>query len=105
MELLTEAISDQLKAQWRKTGEISDDEVTVHLKIFDPYSAVTWWITEQNPQNPDELFGLCYIFEQEWGYIFLSELQTDKGPLGIGLERDLYWRPITVKQLKGGKPA
>lgn len=46
------------------------------------------------------MFGLCYIFEPEWGYVSLSELEGVNGPLGIGLERDLYWTPITVQDLK-----
>ncbi len=28
----------------------------------------------------------------EWGYTSLDELEAYKGPLGIGIERDLYWK-------------
>ena len=28
----------------------------------------------------------------EWGYFSLDELQSYKGPFGLGIERDLYWK-------------
>ena len=40
------------------------------------------------------IFGYVSIFgdwNDEWGYFSLAELESYKGPLGIGIERDLYW--------------
>jgi hypothetical protein len=38
---------------------------------------------------------LCYVvgLESEWGYFVLSELQSARGPMGLAIERDLYFEP------------
>ena len=36
------------------------------------------------------LFGYMHIYEWEWGYVLLSELQNIELPYGLGIERDLY---------------
>ena len=74
MYLMIKGISEKLQTQWRKIGEDNDSDMFVHLKIFHPCGVSTWWITEQNPEVPDVLFGLYYIFEKEWGYVSLSDL-------------------------------
>ena len=46
------------------------------------------------PDNLDILFfGVVRGFELEWGYFALEELQSVRGPLGLAIERDLYWTP------------
>lgn len=67
----------------------------VIVKYFNPYGAGTWIITEAEKQENGDwlLFGYCHIFEWEWGYVLLSELQTTKVNVfgcKLGLERDLY---------------
>jgi hypothetical protein len=37
--------------------------------------------------------------ETELGYFSLSELQTACGPMGLPIERDLYYQPKTLKEL------
>ena len=51
-----------------------------------------------NPQDEDTLYGLCdFGFGYpELGYVRLSELQSTTAPIppaGIGLERDLHFKP------------
>jgi hypothetical protein len=45
--------------------------------------------------EPDMLFGLCDLGmgSPELGYVSLAELRTVTGRLGLGIERDLYFRP------------
>ena len=67
----------------------------VWLKYFNPYGAGTWLITEAEQREDGDwlLYGYCHIFEWEWGYVLLSEIQSLKiNVIGIplGLERDLY---------------
>jgi hypothetical protein len=44
--------------------------------------------------EPDILFGLCDLGMgcPELGYVSLNELQSVNGRLGLGIERDLYFR-------------
>jgi hypothetical protein len=63
-------------------------------KFFNPCGAGTWYAIEYNPVN-NAFFGYVSIFgdwNDEWGYFSLWELESYKGPLGMGIERDLYWK-------------
>lgn len=68
------------------------EEAEVVVKYFNPCGAGTWLITEGNKlENGDwELFGYCHIVEWEWGYVYLSELESIKLPFGLTIERELY---------------
>ena len=39
------------------------------------------------------MFGLVDGHEKEPGYVSLAELQAARGPMGLPVERDLYWQP------------
>jgi hypothetical protein len=74
------------------TQENVKDPVIV-AKFFNPTGAGTWYATEYDPRDKI-FFGYVSIFgdwNDEWGYFSLTELESYKGPLGIGIERDLYW--------------
>jgi len=91
MQLVTPELREQLIANGKRRG---DDHVPV-VKFFFPAGAATWLVTEMSPDENDHLFGLADwgIGCPEIGTISLSELQNFRGPLGLGIERDLYFRP------------
>lgn len=70
-------------------------QAKVIAKFFNPMGVGTWFITEAEKQEDGdyEMFGYCHLGDDEFaefGYVMLSELQAIKGPLGMGIERDLY---------------
>ena len=71
-------------------GKGTDAEVIV--KYFNPCGAGTWLITEGEKQEDGDwlLFGYCHLFEWEWGYVLLSELESVRLPFGLTIERELY---------------
>jgi hypothetical protein len=73
--------------------ERETDHVPV-VKLFNPCGAATWLITELMPDG-DSLFGLADLGFgcPELGYVGLAKLQSVKGLLGLGVERDLYFAP------------
>jgi hypothetical protein len=86
-------ITDDLRA--RLLANSAADEETDHVpvvKLFDPTGAATWLLTELDADG-DTLFGLCDLGFgcPELGSVSLAELQSIKGPLGLGIERDLYF--------------
>ena len=102
-----ELMPDDIRARLLANG--ATPEETDHLpvvKYFDPCGAATWIITELMPAEgegaePDMLFGLCDLGMgcPELGYVSLSELRSVTGRLGLGIERDLYFKanwPLTV---------
>lgn len=73
-------------------------EAIAPVKFFTPTSNWTWYATEYDGE--DTLFGLVSGFELELGYFSLSELEGARGPLGLGIERDLYFKPTTLRKLQ-----
>ena len=67
-------------------------DAKVIVKYFNPCGAGTWLITEGEKQENGDwlLFGYCHIFEWEWGYVMLSELESVQLPFGLSIERELY---------------
>lgn len=78
-------------------GKGMDAEVVA--KFFNPCGAGTWLITEGEKQEDGDwlLFGYCHLFEWEWGYVMLSELESVRLPFGLKIERELYTSGGAVK--------
>jgi len=74
-------------------GEIPADFRPV-VKLFCPWGAATWLLTELDPENHDCAFGLCDLGMgyPEIGRVRLSEIAAVKGPGGLRIERDLHFR-------------
>ncbi len=72
---------------------------TVHVKFFTPDSSWTWYLTEFDPSQR-LCFGLVIGLDHELGYFSLAELEEVRGPLGLAIERDLYFksRPLSECQ-------
>lgn len=78
--------------------EKAGEEAMIHVKLFTPDSSWTWYITEFDPQT-GECFGLVDGFEKELGYFSLRELMEVRGPRGLYIERDLWWKPRPLSDL------
>jgi hypothetical protein len=99
MKLLTAAIRAKLPKI--KAQETVSDPI-VHVKFFAPWSGWTWYITEGERDGDDfRMFGLVEGLETELGYVMLSELESIRGPMYLKIERDLYWSPRPLSQVKG----
>lgn len=91
MQLLTEELRASLPPLYAQDGNRNP---TVHAKFFTPDSNWTWFITEGGAEDDDYIFfGYVIGFEEEWGYSALSDLESVRGPLGLPIERDLYFKP------------
>jgi hypothetical protein len=95
MKLITEEIKKRLPKLYEQDGKGYD--AIAYVKFFTPDSNWTWYVTEFD--GKDTFFGLVDGFEKELGYFSLSELESTKGPLGLKVERDLYFKPTRLKDL------
>lgn len=68
------------------------------IKFFTPDSSWTWYPTEYDGE--DTFFGLVSGLDVGLGYFSLTELESVRGHLGLPVERDLYFSPSTLQQLK-----
>lgn len=96
MELLPQELAKILPKLYEQDGK---EEQTVHLKFFDPCSNWTWFVLEYDPVE-QIFFGLVIGLETELGYFSLKELQEYRGPLGIGIERDLWFKPKPLHEVR-----
>ena len=48
----------------------------------------------------DTFFGAVSGIEFELGYFSLSELEQTTGPLGLHIERDLYFKPTPLSEIR-----
>lgn len=71
------------------------------VKIFDPTGSWTWYVQEYDEET-GEAFGLVDGHEKELGYFDLRYMSEFKGPLGIGLEVDVWFTPNTSEELEEG---
>ena len=99
MKLMTK----QLEKRFAQVGRQEDvKDPLVIAKFFNPTGAGTWYATEYHPDEK-VFFGYASIFgdhNDEWGYFSLDELESYKGPFGIGIERDLYWIEQRASQVE-----
>ena len=92
MKLLTKEIEKKLEKSPYGSKDGMGTNAPLVVKFFNPSGAGTWLITEGEKQENGDwlLYGYCHILEWEWGSVMLSELESFKGPFGLGIERDLY---------------
>lgn len=94
--LLDQASREKLPPLY--SGEEQGLEATAQVKFFTPDGNWTWYASEFDGE--DIFFGLVSGFDIELGYFSLSELKEAKGPLGLLIERDLYFESRTLRELK-----
>ena len=97
MDLMTKDLEKKIPRLMEQDGK--GDEAVVYVKFFTPDSNWTFYATEYDPE--DKLFfGLVNGFEVELGYFSLKELEEAKGPLGLPIERDIYFEPTTMAEVR-----
>jgi len=91
MKLLTEKIKKALPALGSTVYGGPLERFT--CKFFDPCGSWTWYVLEgEETEDGDwRFYGLVDGYEKEWGYFLLSQLESVEGPLGLGIERDIYF--------------
>lgn len=95
MNLLTKEHERRLIAQghWNSGREKPEDLKPI-VKLFCPWSGATWLLSELDPDDHDLAFGLCDLGLgfPELGRVRLSELSGVRGPNGLQVERDRWFR-------------
>ena len=69
------------------------------VKFFTPWTSWTWYASEYDPEKR-LCFGVVVGHEREFGYFSLDELEEIRGPGGLIIERDLYWKPKPLKECR-----
>lgn len=81
-----------------ETEEVEDK--VCHVKLFNPTGVGTWYIVEFDEEN-NEAFGYVELgYYPEMGYFSLTELEGYRSSLGIGIERDLHFKPTLWSEIE-----
>lgn len=97
MSLISKDLINKLNIPKLYETEEQNDPISF-VKLF--LDGWTWYITEISIDG-DIAFGYVISpFESELGYFSLNEIQSIKGSLGIGVERDLSFKPTKLSQIK-----
>ena len=106
MKLLTKAITEKATKQYSQGADLNQNIVA---KFFNPCGSWTWYLMNLDPEDNDYAWGIVDGFEVAEGSFSISELESVKGPLGIGIERDIHFEPKPAKEiweaLTGGQVA
>ncbi len=70
----------------------------VICKFFTTDSNQTWYVLEFDGE--DAFFGLVAGLDVQLGYFSLTELESVRGPMGLAIERDVYFAPCTLSEVK-----
>ncbi len=104
MKLLPKEIREMLPPLYSQDGK--GGKAVAYVKYFTPSSSWTWLATEGEPVLDEsgkevdyKFFGLVFGHEREFGYFLLSELEEVRGPMGLPIERDLWWKPKTLEEI------
>jgi len=95
MKLIPQELREKIPSLYATEEEPNP---TVHVKLF--LDGWTWFITEMSIDN-NICFGYVVSpFGSELGYFALNDINTAKGSLGIGVERDLHFKPTPLSEIK-----
>ena len=96
MKLMTKEIERKMPALY-STEEVAGEDKILRVKYFTPWAGWTWFGVEYDPETK-VFFGFVDGMDSEWGYFSLEELESIKGPFGLKIERDLYFKPCKLKE-------
>jgi hypothetical protein len=106
---LTQALRTSLPALY---SQENTPDPRVVCKFFTPDAGWTWYVIEGSPVDANGyydtdkpkvdflFFGLVSGAEVELGYFSLSELKSIRGPFGLPVERDEYFEPTRLSEVK-----
>lgn len=98
MKLITKQLENMFSKAPLYSTEGSEEK-KILCKFF--YGAWTWYVVEAEKQGEDWLFfGIVDNGgEREWGYFTLSQLKSVKMWGMPCVERDLYFKPVKIKNI------
>ncbi|KZD12454.1 DUF2958 domain-containing protein [Oceanibaculum pacificum] len=96
-------LTDEQRARLLANGHANRERISKGLdehdwqpvvKLFCPWGAATWLLSELDPEDEDIAFGLCDLGMgcPELGSVRLSELAAVRGPGGLTIERDEHFK-------------
>ena len=107
MKLVTKEIEKLLEKYPERSQEMEEDPLCI-VKFFVPVGRGTWYVMEAQPIGDGDYLFFGYVESpidplfDELGSFTLNQLKSIKLPFGLGIERDLYFEPKRLSEIKEG---
>lgn len=95
-KLFTKEIERRLQAQF-KHGSCLEDQLVI-CKLFHPFSNWTWYLLNQDPEEPNYLWAIVEGIALEMGSVSKADL-VELRLCGLPLERDVSFEPCSAAGL------
>lgn len=108
MKLITKEIEKKIEKYPLYSQDGKGDEAVVIAKFFPPWGGMSFYATEgsKTEDGDIEFFGMVTnCGEYELGYFTLSQLENLRGPWGLKVERDLYFKGTIADAKKDARVA
>ena len=96
MKLLTKPIIKKAQAQYKHSSDLDNQDIVA--KFFNPMGSWTWYLMNLH-EDKDYAWGIVDGNAVEMGSWLMSDLQNQKLPFGLGIERDTSFQPIPASEL------
>ena len=97
MKLITQDFEKLFEKYPLYSQEENSDPLVV-AKLFNPCGSETWYLTEYSPEDKTAFGFVTGLGADELGYVSLQELEEIPLPLGLTIERDLYFSPKSLSE-------
>lgn len=96
MKIITKEIEEAFAKQGY-VGDKSAKDIKIVMKLFNPTGAGTWYLYEKETEDIYWAFvNLGDVEMSECGTVSMSELLAYRGRFGLGIERDLSYKPLSM---------
>lgn len=96
MKILTAEIVKAFAKQGY-TGDKEAKDIKIVMKLFNPTGVGTWYLYEK--EDEDIYWAFANLDDPEMaecGTISMQELMSFKGRFGLGIERDMHFKPLSM---------
>lgn len=99
MKLITKEIESAFERQGY-TGDKQPKDIKVIMKLFNPVGVGTWYVYEKEDDDIYWAFvNLGDPMMAECGTISMSEITSLRLPMGMKIERDMYFGNHTLQEV------
>jgi len=96
MKIITKEVENAFKKQGY-CGDKEMKDIKIVLKLFNPCGAGTWYLYEK--EDEDIYWGFVNLgdpMNAECGTVSMSELMSLRLPMGLHIERDMSFKPLSI---------
>lgn len=104
MKLITEEFIQQMK-DYPLRSQHGEKDPIIMAKFFNPCGAQTWYIAEYDPETKLAFGYVTGMYQDEFGYVSMVEMENIKLPFFLTIERDLYFKPCRLSECSDFVPA